>query len=375
MTVASIGGDYALGKTLAIPFNLQLLNVAAHSKAQLEKALKPHQLIGGKLVTGFQELTDLPHYLDLPAFDAVRELGIGSAAYKPVPYTQKALVLCPFGEDYSERNWKEHIGLELEGKLKAHAYEAGDRNDLPLRVERVLDARTPRLVAQSLYEAIRLTDLCLVDWTGLRPNVMFEAGVRLATNPLGAVHILDDTSPPLPGHVQNLLAMLNPVHYRCEPEGPPYDEMIRRFSTSLGDFDAGRRNPLFDAVGTAIDLHSQSFTLPLVDELVRGADLLSPPDQESVGVSTVLFSEVNKELADAAGRAAAERRLAAWLFLVHRYSPSDIARDDALGGHFDLLTSKVRRWARENDRQDLLDLARQVAARVEDARQSPGDAP
>jgi hypothetical protein len=368
VTLSTIGGQYTLGATLPLPFNLQLLNLASHSKAQLKRGEgRPYELIGGKLVSGFNQLTDLPHYLDLPAYESVRHLGIGSAAHKPIRYTEKVLVLCPFGEAYSERNWDLYIGLALEGKLKAYARRATPPEEANVRVERLLDVRTPRLVEQSLYEAIRLTDLCIIDWTELRPNVMFEAGVRLATNALGAVHIFDSDSTAPPSHIEGLMGMMNPVRYRCVPGGVNYDEMIRRFDTSLRDYREGRRNDIFDAVGAAIDLVSQSVALPLVDELTRSANLLSSDDEESVGISPVLFSEVNKELAETVGRAAAERRLAAWLFLSHRFSAAEIAGDERLLQQFELLSAQVRRWARKAHRDDLLNQVKSFEANVKAA--------
>ena len=33
---------------------------------------------------GYSELADLPHYLDLPAYESVRQLGVESSAYRPI---------------------------------------------------------------------------------------------------------------------------------------------------------------------------------------------------------------------------------------------------------------------------------------------------
>ena len=45
---------------------------------------------------------------------------------------------------------------------------------------RTLDLQSPRLVGQALYEQVRWSSWCVVDWTEWRPNVFFELGVRLA---------------------------------------------------------------------------------------------------------------------------------------------------------------------------------------------------
>ena len=63
--------------------------------------------------------------------------------------------------------------------------------------------------------------------------------------------------------------------------------------------------------------------LPLVNDLMRSANILDPDDQESAGISPVLYHQVDRELAAEAREAAAERRLAAWLFLSRRYSATE----------------------------------------------------
>ena len=92
-------------------------------------------------------------------------------------------------------------------------------------------------MAQTLYESIRLTDMCVVDWTGCRANVMFEAGVRSAANRLGAVHIVaqSDNSGfqlgPTPAeHVPKMIALFSPIAYLCKPgHATAYQRMIDRF--------------------------------------------------------------------------------------------------------------------------------------------------
>ena len=154
VTLSSIGGTYTVGGPLAIPFNLQLLNLAAHSRDQEDKGkgLRPWELLGEKMKNGYSELADLPHYLDLPAYESVRQLGVESSAYRPIRYDEKVLVLCPFSPEYTERNWKRFLEAELPGKLMQRLRKAGRAVDDPPRLERLLDLKTPRLVAQTLFE-------------------------------------------------------------------------------------------------------------------------------------------------------------------------------------------------------------------------------
>ena len=358
VTLASVGGGYVVGAEIAVPFNVQLVNLSAHSKAQLERGegSRPFELIGNKLQNGFREMADLPHYLDLPAYDAVRRLGVQSASYRPIPYTEKALVLCPFGPEYTENNWNLYLGVDLRDVLREHARRAEPPEDANPRVERLLDVRTPRLVSEMLFNAIRLTDLCIVDWTYLRPNVIFEAGVRLATNALGAVHIIDEATfeSQRPPHIDGLLSLFEPIRYRCEPGGVPYDKIIRRFEDSIRAYGQGEYDFVFRAVGASIHVQSQTPALPLVDALLRDANVLQSDDEESTGLSPVLYHEVNKELVVAAREAAAERRFAAWLYLSQRFDPKDVASDKRLLEQFGLLKSQVRRWARNRGRKDVI---------------------
>jgi hypothetical protein len=364
VTLSSIGGTYTVGGQLTIPFNLQLLNLASHSRAQEDegKGLRPWELLGEKIKNGYGELADLPHYLDLPAYESVRQLGVESSAYRPIRYDEKVLVLCPFSPEYTDRNWKRFLEAELPGKLMQRLQKAGRDVDDPPRLERLLDLKTPRLVAQTLFEAIRLVDMCIIDWTGLRPNVMFEAGVRLATNPLAPVHIVEQIEPGAAGprsdlvHVAALGKLFAPIAYRCKVgDTAPYEEMITRFETTLAASNSGRPGFAYTAVGTALDRRSHPAALPLVDELMRAANILTSDDEESTGISPILYHEVNKELVAEAYEAAAERRLAAWLFLTRRYSPEEIASNAQQLHHFELLSVQTRRWARRQGRQDIID--------------------
>jgi hypothetical protein len=263
--------------------------------------LRPWDLIGGKIQSGYRELANLPHYLDLPAYESVRQIGIDSGAYEPIEYSEKVLVLCPFAQDYTKRNWRRFIAAELPGKLGQHLRKAGVGVDAPPRLERLLDLTTPRLVAQTLFESIRLTDMCLIDWTGLRPNVIFEAGVRHATNPLGAVHIVeigDDGTPRVPAspkHVEDMRRLFEPVGYRCRAgDTTAYLEMISRFEADLAANREGHTGFVYRALGQSLDRRSHPAALPIVEELLRGANILESDDQESTGISPACSTRSTK---------------------------------------------------------------------------------
>ena len=374
VTVCSVGGDHCVGDHLDIPFNLQLLNLSAHSPQQsrMGEGMRPPDLIARKLETGFRDMANLPHYLDLPAFDSVRQLGLESSAYKGIGHAEQVLVLCPFSLEYRDRNWTNVIAAELPGKLSRRLRDSGGPADAQPRLARLLDLDTPRLVAQTLFESIRRTDMCLIDWSGLRPNVMFEAGVRLATNRLGAVHIIEEregSGPVLPAdppsHAQAMMGFFEPLRYTCEAGADePFERMIDRFEASLEQDRAGLTGFVYRAVGTTLDGDTSAQPAPIEDELVHGANLLFSDDQESTGISPILFHDVGKQLVERSRRAAQERRLAAWLYMNWRYGGAEIAADPRRALQFDLLSVQVRRWARQSGRTDLVDLVGASAVRA-----------
>ena len=378
VTLASIGGDYTVGGQLMVPFNLQLLNLAAHSAKQEKegKGLRPWELLGDKIQNGYRELADLAHYLDLPAYESVRQLGVESSAYRPIQYSEKVLVLCPFSPEYTERNWKRFLEAELPGKLMQRLEKLGKAGPEPPRLERLLDLKTPRLVAQTLFESIRLIDMCVIDWTNLRANVMFEAGVRLATNALGAVHIVESVEgtpkwpSDAPPHAANMRTLFSPIGYRCKVgDTAAYREMITRFETSLAANQEGHPGLVYAAVGRSLDRRSHPAAVSVVDELTRAANILESDDQESTGISPVLYHDINKELVAEAREAAAERRLAAWLFMSRRYSAEEIVSDKRRLHQFELLSVQARRWARQERRPDLLSEIKEKQEAVKLAQQ------
>ena len=373
VTVCSVGGEHRVGEHIDIPFNLQLLNLSAHSAQQVRmgEGLRPWDLLARKFETGLRDLAKLPHYLDLPAFDSVRQLGLESSAYKGIGHAEQVLVLCPFSVEYRERNWTSTIAAELPGKLSRRLREGGGPRDAQPRLARLLDLDTPRLVAQTLFESIRRTDMCLIDWTALRPNVMYEAGVRLATNRLGAVHIIEECDGAAvlpegsPAHAQAMMRFFEPLRYTCEAgDDQAFEQMIDRFEATLAADRRGEVGLVYRAVGEALDSDTSAHPPAVDDELVQDANLLFSDDQESTGISPILFHDVGKSLIERSRRAAQERRLAAWLYMHWRYSAAELAADPQRALQFDLLSVQVRRWARLGGRADLVQLVGASAVRA-----------
>ncbi|MFI5010837.1 MAG: caspase domain-containing protein [Hyphomicrobiales bacterium] len=360
VTVCSYGDDYVHGGGLQLPFNLQMLNVAAHSDAQANNAKsRPLDIIGRKIVRGLQELARMPDYMDLPAYDPVRALG--PTSFEPILIRDKVLVLCPFTPRYQSRNWS-MLQDELTGKLALRnrgnrpAPQGMDSSDLPRAAPvlvRLLDEETPRLVAQTLYELIRRVDMCVVDWTGLRPNVMFELGVRLAVNRLGAVHIIDtaevaeseaDPMETRRGQLKQagqLQALFKPIQYSSKQLDPEcFDRMVDSFAAGYTK-ERIEDSFIYRAVGASIGVEPRSAFLPVVDELVERASLLANRDEEGTGTSSVLYQDVSATVLAQARTAAIERRVAAWLFLDARHSNEDFQGDATLSRRFRALGTEI----------------------------------
>ena len=365
VTLSSIAGTYTIGAQLAIPFNLQLLNLAAHSRDQEDegKGLRPWELLGDKIKNGYGELADLPRYLDLPAYESVRELGVESSAYRPVRYDEKVLVLCPFSPEYH--------GPELEALPRNRASGKVDVAATKNRPRR-RESSAPRAVARPQDASPRLTDAIRSDSPSRhvrhrldRTSSQRHVRSRGSTGDESArrrSHLLSRRSPAASGC--EAISRTWPRSRSCSRRSHTVarsaircrtEEMITCFETSLAASNSGRPGFAYTAVGTALDRRSHPAALSLVDELTRAANILTSDDEESTGISPVLYHEVNKELVAEAYEAAAERRLAAWLFLTRRYSPEEIASDAQRLHHFELLTAQTRRWARKQGRQDIID--------------------
>ena len=177
--------------------------------------------------------------------------------------------------------------------------------------------------------------------------------------------------PASPTHVEDMRRLFAPVGNRCRAgDTTVYLEMIRRFEADLAANREGHTGFVYRALGQSLDRRSHPAALPIVEELLRGANILESDDQESTGISPVLYHEVNKELVAEARAAAADRRLAAWLVMSRKEGAAGIVRDPRTADRFALLSMQLRRWARREKKQDLLDEIRAYQRAVAAARSS-----
>lgn len=266
------------------------------------------------MAEGAANLERDPNYLDLPAYQAVR-------APRPQSWAENddesLLVLCPFSDAYSEY-WEN----ELRDVIRANT---ADKRPL-----RMLDLRSPRLVGQALYEQVRWSSWCLVDWTEWRPNVFFELGVRLACSERDPMCIIQDSEAQggsawddaertwLRQHGL-LLQLLDPVAYDRDDLGEALESALDSWpSPPL----PGRTPPAsalppaatFKVAQASFKWQRDTMLIPPHLQQRHAAELILGADPERKPERLVLFAS-NEEFDAALNAAVREKWIAAWLYL------------------------------------------------------------
>jgi len=317
VTISVTGGELAVHSS-TVPFNVQETRVLSCDEASFYDDL--HRA----MVEGATSLARDSNYLDLPAYHAVR-------APRPETWAENdaksLLVLCPFGQNYSE-----YYRMKLRPIIRGHT-----GNMTPLRM---LDLRSPRLVGQALYEQIRWSSRCLVDWTGWRPNVFFELGVRLACSEHDPLNIIQRSSPEerssgtgfhsaeLRQH--NLLRkLLDPVEYDPTKPREALVGAIESWPTSPwvvnGKTLSERALPqtaTFTVAQTSFQWQQDAMLIPPHTEQRMAAEQILGKDQERLPERLILFAD-NKDFDDELRSAVRERWISAWLYLKHLYAADD----------------------------------------------------
>jgi hypothetical protein len=297
--------------SVVLPFNLASLNPICMGPGDVEE-------ITSAIGAGLSSLkARRGTYLDLPVFDAVRNLG---EDYRPKQPKEQILLLGWFEKRYRGAV-DDLIRTGLSGLFPVKSLST------------TVDSRSPQLVDQRLYSDIRRTIVCVADWTGWRPNVFFEIGVRLAVSPIDPVFILCSEKPPgwTPGQdgkdvpwpadertsTAALVEFFRPTAFTFNTP-----EALELRLRGIGDNGPPRVEEAMISPGRTYAVVLEA--LRLTDEpggqtvhksLTDDATLMAGPAQE-LGDVPVLFTEVLKEQVR---RGALERTLAAWYYLVGRY--------------------------------------------------------
>jgi hypothetical protein len=116
-------------------------------------------------------------YADLPAFDALRNLGPHEDDISSKPPDKEVLLLCPFDKDFEELCWP-----QIQRVIQEHFRP----DQVTSSAKRVIDLDSPEILSRRLFTSIRRDTNCVIDLTRRKVNVFFELGIRLAANPLGA---------------------------------------------------------------------------------------------------------------------------------------------------------------------------------------------
>jgi len=171
LSICSHGAGWKEGQPIEVPFNLQDLNLNSHTPRESQVGSDPVvERFVRRVETGFKQLARHPRYLDLPAYDALRELGPEYDAWTTIDVKERILVLCWYAPEFFPR-WQ-FVGSQLKNVL-------WEKKNYTPEIERIIDYGTPQLIWQGLYEQIRRTAACVVDWSGYSPSVFLELGARL----------------------------------------------------------------------------------------------------------------------------------------------------------------------------------------------------
>ena len=331
VTILSIGGKYALGSQVDIPFNVTDANVVAHSREQdASEGKKSIPLLEQRLRGGLQEVSS-PYYLDLPVYDALRRLPPERRGI--LASDEGVLVLCSFTETYLKEVWTEQLRPALQHQLDRLQKERGRRpDDADLGVARSLDISSARLVSQALFETIRRAQSCVADLTLWPANVLFELGVRFAASGEYTACMIDSrweetVKPSWREPCRSLVSQLVPEDHRYNSslrwaEEPAFGKV---FGPGAVEGTGVLGGSVHGAVERALDISHEPAARPVYRELLDAAELFSRTPGKGGRSKPVGLFPGHEQLPAREEEAEFERLLAAWYYLLHRYSPEERA--------------------------------------------------
>ena len=326
-----------------LPFNIQEAKLISHGDSEPgmsdEHPRFSLNIIARTIVEGLSDLRSNPRYLDLPAYDAVR---------CPVPESpsdqQRArealLVLCSFHKEYAA-HWQ-----KLNGAL-VKRYPTK-------RIVRMVDIASPRLVGQALYEHIRWAKTCVVDWTGWRPNVFFELGVRIACSNVEPVCVLEDGEAAGPVRQKAaLLQLFGPDRYSLATMPLALTVALDRHESMKQGATPPRSHTRIPQSAThvvsmnAFDYTQERVTVPPHEMLCASAELHLGKDPQKVGDTPVLFA-ANPSFSPELWRSVREQWIAAWLYVRHRYPESQWTENARLRRELKRVGDSLLQWVRDD---------------------------
>jgi len=314
-----------------LPFNIQETKVI-HLSGQYDIDSPKHSVnwIGSAISSGLMQLRNDPSYLDLPVYDAIR-----SPEPKSLAGTQsirdRILMLCPFKEAYQE-HWR-YVSDKI--TINISSIETSLKS-----LERMLDISSPRLVGQALYEGIRWSRCCIVDWTNWRANVFFELGVRYSCSDIGPICLIEaddckDDKSTFPLQRERLLALLNPIVYKLNGPPEPFKKAFARYAAIINGQEiplehmAVAHNAIYETIVNSYYWAQEPITRLPHEEMRNNLQAKFGKDPQKKGSFPILFS-TNPEFARELGGNLQERWIAAWAYLRSRYSPDEFTSNPEL---------------------------------------------
>jgi hypothetical protein len=315
----------------ALPFYLQ--DIAwVRAEQDDEEYLKFEEIFARRVESGFKSLRAEPsHYADLPVYDSIRRQ---SEEDQLKHLRAQFLVLCSY--QISDGEWR-LLRKRLENNLKARKDPRAS-----YAVQRVLDLPSGRLSSMSAFGAIRQAELCLIDVSDWRANVLFELGVRLASNPRGALLVMDVSSVDTLAQHTGLRALLKPIP--IERRTKSVEQLLKELPLYIAAQDSKQRRP-FDAsyihslVWRTANMHDATEMQEVSELLFESArPFLIETGQETA--SDTLYPEYHP-LRKHAPFVAVERLIAAWLFLCYRHGSVPQLSAEPIQGHATKIATRL----------------------------------
>jgi Trypsin-like peptidase domain len=303
VTIASLGVPLTVSELGKAPFNIKELNLMSHSEEWLTADPPLYRILSWRITNGIGDLAMRGGYQDSVCFAAVRRLPSGERT--AVPASEGALVLCSYADEYS-RNWS-----EIRKALASHLEQRWP--EPPPIVLRAVDLnyRSGRLISETMYGAMRRTELCVADWTRWPANVLFEVGVRLAIHPLAAQCIIESAGPAETKQQELLLNLFQPTRYDLESADAVFQQIVARHLLLQGEAGVAV-DGTYAITSEFADISGDITATPVYRELLDAAKLMR--SDQSAGISAVLYPS-NPKLIKQTELATIQRLMAAWDFI------------------------------------------------------------
>ena len=280
-----------------LPFNIQEIKLI-----YMEEDDDFIKTLGSYIKKGNWQFNKNPTYLDLPPYDAIRN---------PVNFSSDdILFLCPF---------KDHEANFSQLKKDFSPYMIG-KNFL-----RMLDIKSPQLVGQSLYEHIRWSKVCVIDWSKWRPNVFFELGVRLASSEIRPINIIEKEWEKDEFQYKQLINFFNTITYEKQKK-PVSEELQEKFKNRVNE-PAKPDNDIFEVCQNHYDWEQNEESKLPHEKILEDIYRKFGKERQSKAHQKKLFSD-NEDYKNAIEKHLLEELLSAWFYLRHRYSFEEIKKDD-----------------------------------------------